>query len=79
MAQTAPTLPLAAWLLGTPGLLCLVAGAILLAGDFATVHPLLAEPGTILALAVSGIALVGSAAFPAVLARLAAQDTPPQR
>lgn len=68
------TIPLAAWLLGLPGIACLLAGAALLIGDFHAYHPILAEAGTGLALVVSAIALLGSAAFPVVLARLARND-----
>lgn len=67
-------LPVGAWLLGAPGLLCLVAGGLLLAGLGADLHPLLQESGAGLVLLVSGVALVGSAAFPLVLAELAAKD-----
>lgn len=67
-------LPVGAWLLGVPGLLCLVAGGLLLAGLGADLHPLLQESGAGLVLLVSGVALVGSAAFPLVLAELAAKD-----
>ena len=63
-------LPAGAWLLGMPGLLCLVAGF------GAGLHPLLQESGAGLVMIVSGVALVGSAAFPLVLAELAAKDTP---
>ena len=38
-------LPAGAWLLGVPGLLCLAAGALLLAGFGAGLHPLLQESG----------------------------------
>ncbi len=76
MTNARPSLriPLAAWLLGLPGLLCLVGGAVVLAGDFGAIHPLLGEPGTGLALIVSAVALLGSAAFPIALARLADRD-----
>lgn len=67
-------LPAGAWLLGVPGLLCLLAGLALLAGFGADLHPLLQESGAGLVLLVSGVALVGSAAFPLVLAELAARD-----
>ena len=71
-------MPLAAWLLGVPGLLCLGAALALLAGFGADLHPLLGESGAGLVLLVSGIALLATAAFPLVLARLAAQDQSPQ-
>lgn len=67
-------LPVGAWLLGVPGLLCLIAGVVLLAGLGVDLHPLLQESGAGLVLLVSGVALVGSAAFPLVLAELAAKD-----
>ena len=67
-------LPAGAWLMGIPGLLCLLAGALLLAGFGADLHPLFGESGAGLVLIVSGVALVGSAAFPLVLAELAAKD-----
>lgn len=67
-------LPAGAWLMGIPGLLCLLAGALLLAGLGTDLHPLLQESGAGLVLIVSGVALVGSAAFPLVLAELAAKD-----
>ncbi|MBN9697463.1 MAG: hypothetical protein J0L85_16865 [Zoogloea sp.] len=67
-------MPVGAWLLGVPGLLCLVAGGLLQAGLGADLHPLLQESGAGLVLLVSGVALVGSAAFPLVLAELAAKD-----
>ena len=63
-----------AWLLGIPGLACLIAGLLLLAGYGEGLHPLLQESGAGLVLVVSGVALVGSAAFPLVLAELAAKD-----
>ncbi|MCK6386353.1 hypothetical protein [Zoogloea sp.] len=69
-------LPAGAWLLGVPGLMCLAAGALLLAGFGAELHPLLQESGAGLVMIVSGVALVGSAAFPLVLAELAAKDKP---
>ena len=67
-------LPAGAWLLGLPGLACLVVGLLLLAGFGVEQHPLLQESGAGLVLLVSGVALVGSAAFPLVLAELAVRD-----
>ena len=60
--------------MGIPGLACLAAGLLLLAGFGADLHPLLEESGAGLVLLVSGVALLGSAAFPLVLAELAAKD-----
>lgn len=78
--QTRPAfrLPLSAWLLAVPGLVCLAAGLTLMIGDFSTSHPVLAEAGTAIVLLVSALALLGSAAFPALLQRLASHDTPAQ-
>ena len=70
-------LPAGAWLMGIPGLACLAAGLVLLAGFGAGLHPLLEESGAGLVLLVSGVALLGSAAFPLVLAELAARDGEP--
>lgn len=67
-------LPAGAWLLGLPGVACLLGGVALLAGFGEELHPLLQESGAGLVLLVSGVALVGSAAFPLVLAELAAKD-----
>jgi hypothetical protein len=67
-------LPAGAWLLGVPGLFSLAAGTLLLAGFGADLHPMFADSGAGLVLLVSGVALVGSAAFPLVLAELAARD-----
>lgn len=73
---TSPRVPLASWLLGLPGVLALLAGGLLLAVDIRHLPPLLAEPGAPLVLIVSAVALLGSAAFPFVIARLAARETP---
>lgn len=73
-AKPANALPLSAWLLGLPGIACLLSGLVLLMGDFSAMHPILAESGTAIALIVSAIALLGSAAFPVALRRLANAD-----
>jgi hypothetical protein len=65
------SLPFSALALATLGLPCLAYGAALLFGVGSFGHPLLAEPGAGLALAVTGVALIGSAGFPFVLRRLA--------
>ena len=70
-------LPAGAWLMGIPGLACLAAGLLLLAGFGTDLHPLLEESGAGLVLLVSGVALLGSATFPLVLAELAARDGEP--
>lgn len=66
--------PLSAWLLGIPGFICLLFGTALMLGLGRSLHPLLANTGAGLAVLVSGVALVGSAAFPIAFARLAARD-----
>ena len=66
-------IPIATWLLGLPGVVALLAGIALLIGDFSE-HPILGEPGTAIVLLVSALALLGSSAFPLVLARLASHD-----
>ena len=76
MNRPPATIPLTAWLLGLPGLACLAAGVVLLAFDLGALHPLLGGAGAGLALLVSAIALLGSAAFPLVLRRLAERDLP---
>ena len=72
----ARNLPLSVWLLGLPGLVCLVGSLVLAMVDLGQVHPLLDGAGAALALAVSGVALLGSAGFPLVLDRLARADAP---
>ncbi len=66
--------PLSVWFMGLPGLACLAFGLALLAGFGTDLHPLLGNSGAGLAIVVSGVALIGSAGFPLVLARLAARD-----
>ena len=66
--------PLSVWIMGLPGIACLFAGGALLLGLGQDLHPLLASAGAGLAIVVSGVALIGSAAFPLVFARLAARD-----
>lgn len=78
-AHPARTLPLVAWLLGVPGIACLIGGLAVLGGAFASHHPVLAEPGTGIVLIVSALALLGSAAFPVALQRLAARDAAAER
>ncbi len=74
MDRPALHIPVVAWLLAIPGVLCLLAGIVLLSGDFAAVHPLLGGAGAGLALLVSAVALLGSAGFPIALQRLADRD-----
>lgn len=56
------------------GALCLVAGIAALAGIGGSLHPLLADEGTGIALIVSAIALVLTGGFPLVLRRLAERE-----
>lgn len=67
-------IPIASWLLGVPGLALLPAGLWLMIADVSRLHPMLDGPWAGIALLVSAIALIGSAGFPLVLSRLAAQD-----
>lgn len=73
-ATTAAGFPLFAWLLALAGALLMLFGLALMLGAGVGWHPLLAESGAGVVFLVSGIALAGSAAFPMVLRRLAAQD-----
>jgi len=66
--------PLFAWLLLALGALTLMAGVLVALGFGGGRYPLLASPGGGVVLIVSALALIGSAAFPLVLARLAAVD-----
>ena len=52
------------------GVLCLIPGAISLAGFGASLHPILDDPMAGLAFIVSAIALLGSGAFPRVIEKL---------
>ncbi|MDD3352248.1 hypothetical protein [Zoogloea sp.] len=66
--------PWSVWALGLPGVACLLLGMGLLAGVGSGFHPLLQASGAELVLIVSGVALLGTAGFPLVLARLADKD-----
>jgi len=52
------------------GILCAIPGAISLAGFGASIHPVLDDPMAGLAFIVSAIALIGSGAFPLIIAKL---------
>lgn len=67
-------LPLSSLVMGVLGLACSAAGLAFMLGLGAGLHPLLATPGAGLAILVSGIALLLSAAFPLALRRLAQRD-----
>jgi hypothetical protein len=56
------------------GAACLIVSIIALAGIGDSLHPLLADEGTGIAMIVSAIALFLSGAFPLVLRRLAEQE-----
>lgn len=71
-----PAIPVSGRILLALGIVTLLAGIAVMAGPGRQWHPLLAAPGAGLALVVSAVALFGSAAFPIVLARLAAADRP---
>ncbi|NTV11030.1 MAG: hypothetical protein HGA47_09695 [Zoogloea sp.] len=67
-------IPVSAWIMGVLGALCLAIGLLLLVLPADSLPPVLAGTGAALAIIVSGVALVGSAAFPVALARLADRD-----
>ncbi len=56
------------------GVLCAIPGLISLAGFGASLHPVLEDPMAGLAFIVSAVALIGSGAFPLVIARLTAGE-----
>ncbi|MCB1916745.1 MAG: hypothetical protein KDG52_13650 [Rhodocyclaceae bacterium] len=65
--------PLSGRVLLALGIATLLAGLAVMAGLGDGLHPLLAMPGAGLALVVSAVALLASAAFPIVIARLTAR------
>lgn len=52
------------------GVLCLIPGALSVAGFGGAIHPLLEDPMAGLAFIVSAVALFGSGAFPLVIEKL---------
>ncbi|MER2541541.1 MAG: hypothetical protein ABTQ26_20045 [Azonexus sp.] len=56
--------------LTTLGVLCAVPGLVSLLGFGASIHPVLDDPMAGLAFIVSAVALIGSGAFPLVIAKL---------
>lgn len=56
------------------GILCLIPGIVSLAGFGASLHPMLEDPMAGLAFIVSAIALIGSGAFPLLIAKLKANE-----
>lgn len=61
--------------LSSLGVLCAIPGIVSLAGFGASLHPVLEDPMAGLAFIVSAIALIGSGAFPLVIARLKQDDS----
>ena len=66
--------PLSFIVLSALSIACAVPGLVSIAGLGEALHPLLADPMAGLAFLVSAIALLGSAAFPLVIARLKSND-----
>ena len=62
--------PISFLLLNGLGILCAIPGAISLAGFGASLHRVLDDPMAGMAFIVSAIALIGSGAFPLVIAKL---------
>jgi len=56
--------------LTTLGVLCAVPGLVSLLGFGASIHPVLDDPMAGVAFIVSAVALIGSGAFPLVIAKL---------
>ena len=56
--------------LTTLGVLCAIPGLVSLLGFGASIHPVLDDPMAGLAFIVSAVALIGSGAFPLVIAKL---------
>lgn len=61
-------------ILSVLGALCAIPGLLSLAGFGALIHPVLDDPMAGLAFIVSAVALIGSAAFPLVIAKLKAGE-----
>lgn len=60
--------------LTTLGLVCAIPGLVSLLGFGASLHPVLDDPMAGLAFMVSAVALIGSGAFPLVIAKLKESD-----
>jgi hypothetical protein len=56
------------------GVLCAIPGLVSLFGFGASIHPVLDDPMAGLAFIVSAVALIGSGAFPLVIAKLKEND-----
>ncbi|MEN9481993.1 MAG: hypothetical protein RLZZ298_3388 [Pseudomonadota bacterium] len=61
--------------LTTLGVLCAIPGLVSLFGFGASLHPVLDDPMAGLAFIVSAVALIGSGAFPLVIAKLKENDS----
>jgi hypothetical protein len=66
--------PVSFLILTTLGIICAIPGLISLAGFGAVIHPILDDPMAGLAFIVSAVALIGSGAFPLVIAKLKAGE-----
>jgi len=66
--------PVSFLILTTLGIICAIPGLISLAGFGAVIHPVLDDPMAGLAFIVSAVALIGSGAFPLVIAKLKASE-----
>jgi hypothetical protein len=62
--------PLSFIILTALGVLCAIPGLLSLIGFGALIHPILDDPMAGLAFIVSAVALIGSGAFPLVIAKL---------
>jgi hypothetical protein len=60
--------------LTTLGVICAIPGLVSLLGFGASIHPVLDDPMAGLAFIVSAVALIGSGAFPLVIAKLKEND-----
>ncbi|MCL2344309.1 MAG: hypothetical protein FWC58_00460 [Desulfobulbus sp.] len=66
--------PLSFIILTALGILCALPGLVSVAGFGAVIHPILDDPMAGLAFIVTAVALLGSGAFPLVIARLRDSD-----
>lgn len=66
--------PVSFLILTTLGIICAIPGLFSMAGFGAVIHPILDDPMAGLAFIVSAVALIGSGAFPLVIAKLKAGE-----
>lgn len=71
--------PLSFLILTTLGILVAIPGLVALLGLGGQWYPLLADPGTGIALLVSAVALIGSGLFPLVISRLMQAEAAPPK